>query len=66
MSELYPLRTILCEPVRAQSNVATGPRALEYGSGLSAGDGVRITIATQNADMVNSGLRTASAVGHET
>ena len=49
MSELYPLRTIFCvSQSGAQSNVATGPRALEYGSGLSAGDGVRITIATQN------------------
>tara|TARA_Y100000589_G_scaffold276296_2_gene270773 strand:+ start:4551 stop:5246 length:696 start_codon:yes stop_codon:yes gene_type:complete len=49
MDQVYPLRTVFCiSESGAQANVATGPRALEYGNTLSPGDGVRITITTEN------------------
>ena len=41
---LYPLRTIFC--VNDEGTDTSGPRALHYSSGISEGDGVRITITT--------------------
>ena len=49
MSVIYPLRTVFCTSESgAISNLASGPRALQYNGLVSAGDGVRITISTQN------------------